>query len=120
MSKTGFRGVYEHSWGGTYFAQISAQGRREHLGSFATKESAAQAYDQAALRLHGDDAVLNFPLLVSATRHGEAEEEQGPQEAPDDEDEREPARAEPVAEADPWITLDVPAHALVQHDGHHD
>lgn len=119
-NRTGYRGVYEHSWGGTYFAQITADGRREHLGSFPTAEAAAQAYDQAAARLHGEAAVLNFPpLLGDGGSHHDEDPEGGPAEGPDGEDRREPAGAESVAESDPWVGVDEEAHALVEHVGHH-
>lgn len=60
-SKTGYRGVYETSWGGTWFATVQHEGRSKYLGTFPTKEAAARAYDQAAVSLHGSAARLNFP-----------------------------------------------------------
>lgn len=61
MNRTGYRGVYETSWGGTWFASIKQSGKSRYLGAFKDIESAARAYDQAALQLHGDRARLNFP-----------------------------------------------------------
>jgi len=55
-----YRGVIETSWGGTWFAQIKTKGVRKYLGAFRDAESAARAYDTAALRYHGDKAKLNF------------------------------------------------------------
>ena len=56
-----YRGVYETSWGGTWFSSIKVGGIPKYLGTFKTQESAARAYDEAALSLHGTKAKLNFP-----------------------------------------------------------
>lgn len=59
----GFKGVMRNSSRGLpWRAQIRAAGKRYHLGLFATPEVAARAYDEAARKLHGDFARLNFPL----------------------------------------------------------
>lgn len=57
-----YRGVTETSWGGTWQAQIKHQGKVHYLGAFKDEESAARAFDRAALELRGDAARLNFPL----------------------------------------------------------
>jgi len=40
-------------------ASISINNRRTHIGCFNTEEAAAHAYNEAALKFHGDKAVLN-------------------------------------------------------------
>jgi hypothetical protein len=52
-SKSGIKGVFQVK--GRWLASIRAgAGRRFYLGSFDTKEMAAVAYADAALRLHGE------------------------------------------------------------------
>jgi len=55
-STTGHKGVYLHSCG-KFVARVStAHKTAKHIGLFATKEEAAQAYQQAALQHHGEFA----------------------------------------------------------------
>ncbi len=55
-----FRGVRKSKTAGLWCAKIAHQGREHHLGTFADEVAAAVAYDEAATRLKGDDARLNF------------------------------------------------------------
>jgi hypothetical protein len=58
-NSSGFKGVYTSNKGRTWFSQIMSDGKLKYLGSFATKEEAAAAYDAAATDLHGQFARLN-------------------------------------------------------------
>lgn len=58
-SKSPYKGV-AFSPGGAC-AGIRKNGRRVHLGYFATELDAARAYDYAAYNQHGEFARLNFP-----------------------------------------------------------
>jgi hypothetical protein len=61
-STSGYRGVARASKGTRWQAQIGFEGRQYFLGTFATKEEAARAFDEAALRLFGPEHCgdLNF------------------------------------------------------------
>lgn len=58
---SGFKGVTRSGTG--WVAQIGVNGGREYLGYFTHAERAAQAYDRAAIRIHGEHAGLNFEHL---------------------------------------------------------
>jgi len=60
-NSTGFRGAYHDPANNRYRAEIRVNGVRNKLGSFRTAVEAALAYDEAAVRLHGEFATLNFP-----------------------------------------------------------
>lgn len=44
---------------GKWIAQIKVNGKRFQLGRFVDEKSAARAYNEAAIRLHGEFAILN-------------------------------------------------------------
>jgi hypothetical protein len=58
-----YKGVYRHSSGSIFCAQIGCGNKNTpaYIGSFATAEEAARAYDEAAREWYGRHAVLNFP-----------------------------------------------------------
>lgn len=58
-NKSGFKGVCRE--GDRWRSQISVGGKKIHLGMFDTAEAAADAYNDAAIRLHGEFARPNPP-----------------------------------------------------------
>jgi hypothetical protein len=56
-----YLGVYRHTPGEKWYARITANGKRIHLGAFACETEAAHAYDAAARLYHGEFARPNFP-----------------------------------------------------------
>lgn len=63
----GWKGVSRLRKHGRWSASIALDKKKYHLGSFDTPEDAARAYNEAAIKLHGDFANLNqiqplFPL----------------------------------------------------------
>jgi hypothetical protein len=55
-----FRGV-ARSRGDRFQANIKVGGKQISLGRYESAEEAARAYDEAARKLHGEFAILNFP-----------------------------------------------------------
>ncbi|MFH1719465.1 MAG: AP2 domain-containing protein [Planctomycetota bacterium] len=60
-SASRYKGVYWKKDVRKWAATIKAEGKRRHLGYFDGESDAAKAYDEAASRLHGEFAALNFP-----------------------------------------------------------
>jgi hypothetical protein len=60
---SGFKGVSRHRL--KWRAEITLGGTRIGLGSFATPQEAARAYDAAAVELFGEYARPNFPQEMS-------------------------------------------------------
>ena len=58
---SGYKGVSLFNPTPMWQARICVDGKRKFIGSFATAELAARAYDEAALKYHGEFARLNFP-----------------------------------------------------------
>lgn len=61
-----FRGV-SPGGKGTWRTTITKDGVAHRLGPFDSATAAARAYDDAALRLHGSNAALNFPSEAGMT-----------------------------------------------------
>jgi len=57
---SGFKGVYWYKPLAKWQSYITNAGKRLHLGYFKDKKEAARSYDEAAKRLHGVFARLNF------------------------------------------------------------
>ena len=62
-NRSGLKGVWPHKLTGRFGARIQHLGIRYHLGYYDTAEAAARAYDEAAQRLHGEFACVNFSKI---------------------------------------------------------
>jgi hypothetical protein len=65
----GFKGVSPTRDGSKWRARIWRDDTSVHLGTFATPEGAARAYDAAAMAQFGDFARLNFPMSHTHADH---------------------------------------------------
>lgn len=59
VSSTGYKGVYCYNAKYGWVARIVHEGSSVYIGTFPTPEDAARAYNEAALRYHGEFARLN-------------------------------------------------------------
>ena len=64
-----FKGVWFVKRRSTWGAGISIDGQTRHIGYFANEADAAAAYDNAARRLYGEFAALNFPDMEETPCH---------------------------------------------------
>ena len=61
QNKSGYKGVRKEK-NGKFMARITVDGKSIHLGTFATADKAAEAYDSAALTHFGEFALTNKTL----------------------------------------------------------
>lgn len=64
---SGYKGVSWHARNKRWRASISLNNKPVNIGCFKTKEEAARAYNEAAIRLHGEFSKLNTYQLPNHT-----------------------------------------------------
>lgn len=66
LSTSGYKGVHRWKRGVTkkWSAHIQINKKQMTIGYYATAEEAAHAYDEAAIKHHGEFAKLNFPKVL--------------------------------------------------------
>lgn len=67
-SSTSLKGVTYRARTGKWEARIQVNGRRIHIGEYASPVQAAKAYDSAAIFYHADFAHPNFPHAPANTK----------------------------------------------------
>lgn len=55
-----YKGVHWENWSGKWRAKVSCEGNHMWLGRFVNEAEAARAYDQKAIELFGEFALVNF------------------------------------------------------------
>jgi len=58
---SGYRGTYWHKRHRRWCCTVSINKKQTTIGYFHDKISAAKAYDRAAIKYYGENAILNFP-----------------------------------------------------------
>ena len=61
-NKSGYKGVYYHKLTGKWAASITSNGKKTHIGLFNDPREAALAYNNAAIKYHGEYARINILL----------------------------------------------------------
>lgn len=64
-STSKFKGVHWNKASGKWHAQIRVGGKKLYLGLFPTRDLAAQVYDDACAKYHGEFAVTNKMLAAA-------------------------------------------------------